>query len=109
MSLGYLLFLSFAMLVMVGTLAFYISLQSRVTTSMKNISKLESQLNQLKQDNDEAHNRANGSVNLDEIKKIAIQQYGMTYASEGQIVTYSDGGGEDYVRQLAPIPQTPNK
>ena len=109
MSLGYLLFLSFAMLVMVGTLAFYISLQSRVTTSMKNISKLESQLNQLKQDNDEAYNRANGNVNLDEIKKIAIQQYGMTYASEGQIVTYSDGGGEDYVRQLAPIPQTPNK
>ena len=43
--------------------------------------------------------------NMDEIKRIAIQEYGMTYATEGQIITYSDGGGNDYVRQLAPIPE----
>ena len=66
---------------------------------------MESQLNNLKQDNDEAYNRANGNVDLDEVKRIAIQEYGMTYASEGQIVTYSDGGGNDYVRQVAPIPE----
>lgn len=106
MSLGYLVFLSLAMVMMVGTLAWYISLQSQVTNSVKNIAQLESQLNKLKQDNDEAYNRANGNVDLDEVKRIAIQEYGMTYASEGQIVTYSDGGGNDYVRQVAPIPQT---
>ncbi|RKM61075.1 cell division protein FtsL [Butyrivibrio sp. CB08] len=105
MSLGYLLFLSLAMALMVGTLAWYISLQSQITSSVKNIATLESQLNNLKQDNDEAYNRASGNVDLDEIKRIAIQEYGMTYASEGQIITYSDGGGNDYVRQLAPIPE----
>ena len=105
MSLGYLLFLSLAMVLMVGTLAWYISLQSQITSSVKNIATLESQLNNLKQDNDEAYNRASGNVDLDEIKRIAIQEYGMTYASEGQIITYSDGGGNDYVRQLAPIPE----
>ncbi len=105
MSLGYLLFLSVAMVLMVGTLVFYISLQSQVKNSVKNIAVLESQLNSLKQDNDEAYNRANGNVDLDEVKRIAIQEYGMTYATEGQIVTYSDGGGNDYVRQVAPIPE----
>ena len=86
MSLGYLLFLTMAMVLMVGTLAWYISLQSQIKNSVKNIATLESQLNNLKQDNDEAYNRANGNVDLDEVKRIAIQEYGMTYASEGQIV-----------------------
>ena len=106
MSLGYLLFLSFAMVLMVGTLAWYISLQSEIKNSVKHIAALESQLNNLKQDNDEAFNRANGNVDLDEVKRIAIQEYGMIYASEGQIIRYSDGGGNDYVRQLAPIPES---
>ncbi|MCR5670242.1 MAG: cell division protein FtsL [Butyrivibrio sp.] len=109
MSLGYLLFLSFAMALMVGTLAFYISLQSQIQNSVKSIAVLESQLNDLKQDNDEAYNRANGNLDLDEVKRIAIQEYGMTYASEGQIITYSDGGGNDYVRQVAPIPEAGKK
>ncbi len=104
MSLGYLVFLSMAMVLMVGTLAWYINLQSQIKNSVKHIAQLESQLNTLKQDNDEAYNRANGNVDLDEVKRIAIQEYGMTYASEGQIITYSDGGGNDYVRQVAPIP-----
>lgn len=109
MSLGYLLFLSVAMVLMVGTLAFYISVQSQIKNSVKNISLLESRLNYLKQENDEAYNRANGHLDLDEVKRIAIQEYGMTYASEGQIVVYSDGGGNDYVRQVAPIPELSKK
>ena len=109
MSLGYLLFLSMAVILMVVTLAWYISLQSQITNSVKHIATLESQLNTLKQENDEAYNRANGNVDLDEVKRVAIQEYGMTYATEGQIVTYSDGGGNDYVRQVAPIPQSDGK
>ena len=109
MSLGYLLFLSTAVLLMALTLTWYISLQSQITGSVKNIATLQSQLNTLKQENDEAYNRANGNVDLDEVKRIAIQEYGMTYATEGQIVTYSDGGGNDYVRQVAPIPQSDGK
>ena len=109
MSLGYLVFLSVAMVFMVTTLAWYISLQSEIKNSVKHIAVLESQLNNLKQDNDEAYNRANGNIDLDEIKRIAIQEYGMTYASEGQIVRYSDGGGNDYVRQVAPIPEVAKK
>ena len=108
MSLGYLLFLSFALILMVGTLAWYISLQSQITNSVKNIAVLESQLNKLKQDNDEAYNRANGNVDLEEVKRIAIEEYGMTYATEGQIISYSDEGGNDYVRQISGIPAAGN-
>ena len=109
MSLGYLLFLSLAVVLMALTLSWYISLQSQITGSVKNIATLQSQLNTLKQENDEAYNRANGTIDLDEVKRIAIQEYGMTYATEGQIVTYSDGGGNDYVRQIAPIPTSDGK
>ena len=109
MSLGYLLFLSIAVVLMGLTLTWYISLQSQITGSVKNIAALQSQLNTLKQENDEAYNRANGNLDLDEVKRIAIQEYGMTYATEGQIVTYSDGGGNDYVRQIAPIPTSDGK
>lgn len=109
MSFGYLLFLSVMVMFIVVTLSWYISLRSQITNSAKNIAALESQLNTLKQENDEAYNRANGNVDLEEVKRIAIQEYGMTYASEGQIVTYSDGGGNDYVRQVAPIPQSDGK
>ncbi len=106
MSLGYLLFLSLAVVMMGLTLTWYISLQSQITGSVKNIATLQSQLNTLKQENDEAYNRANGNLDLDEIKRIAIQEYGMTYATEGQIISYSDGGGNDYVRQVAAIPSS---
>jgi uncharacterized membrane protein (DUF106 family) len=98
-----------AVVLMGLTLAWYISLQSQITASVKNIDTLQSQLNTLKQENDEAYNRANGNLDLDEVKRIAIQEYGMTYATEGQIVTYSDGGGNDYVRQIAPIPTSDGK
>ncbi|WP_026516863.1 hypothetical protein [Butyrivibrio sp. MC2021] len=105
MSLGTLFYMTLAVVLVVVALAWYITLQAQVKNASKNIATLESQLNTLKQENDEAYNRANGNIDLDEVKRIAIQEYGMTYATEGQIITYSDGGGNDYVRQVAPIPE----
>ena len=104
MSFGYLLFLSLAVLSTGIILTWYITLQSDITSSVKEVSNLEAQLNTLRQDNDEAYNKAVSSLDLEEIKRIAIGEYGMTYATDGQIVTYSGGSGNDYVRQVAPIP-----
>ncbi|MCH4190766.1 MAG: cell division protein FtsL [Butyrivibrio sp.] len=109
MSFGYLLFLSGALIVAGLILTWYITMQSEITNSVKHISTLESQLNDMKQENDEAYNKANSSRDLEEIKKIAIQEYGMQYADQGQIVTYSDEGGNDYVRQNADIPDATGK
>lgn len=104
MSFGYLLFLSLAVLATGIILTWYITLQADITSNVKEVSTLEAQLNTLKQDNDEAYNKAVSSLDLEEIKRIAIGEYGMTYATDGQIVTYSGGSGNDYVRQVAPIP-----
>ena len=82
----------------------YIGLQSDITNSIKNISRLESRLNTLKLDNDEEYSRITSNIDLEEVKRIAIQELGMKYAEEGQIVTVT-GGGSDYMRQVADIPQ----
>ena len=80
----------------------YIRLQSEITSSVKRISSMESALNSLKVANDEEYSRIESSVDLDEIRRIAITELGMTYPDESQIVTVPDEGS-DYVRQLADI------
>ena len=101
--MGYVFFLSLAMVVAGWVLIGYIRLQADITTSIKNISRLESKLNTMKLDNDEEYNRITSSVDLEEVKRIAIQELGMRYAEEGQIITFS-GKGSDYMRQVADIP-----
>ena len=103
MNLGYVSFLVAAMLVTAMVLINYIQLQSQITNNVTEISSLESQLNDLKLANDEEYSRITSSIDLEEIKRIAIGELGMQYASEGQIVTYTNEGS-DYVKQVADIP-----
>lgn len=103
MNIGYVLFLVAAMVMAGVILTSYLKLQSDITNSMKHIATLESQLNSMKLENDEAYSRMNSNVNLEEVRRIAIQELGMQYAQEGQIVTF-DGEDNDYVRQTGEIP-----
>lgn len=104
MSAGYVLFLSLALLVTGWILVGYISLQSDITNSIKNISTLESELNDLRLANDEEYSRITSSVDLEEVRRIAIQELGMQYAQEGQIVIFTSENN-DYVKQMASIPE----
>lgn len=98
-----------AAVAMIGVmLTWFISVQSQITASVKNIAALESRLNTMRRMNDEAYARATGNVDLEEIKRIAIEELGMQYATAGQIITYTDNGGDDYVHQMAQIPQAGN-
>ena len=54
--------------------------------------------------NDEQLARIESAVDIEKVKQIAIEELGMTYAKEGQVVTIS-GEGSDYVRQLADLPE----
>lgn len=103
MNPAYVLFCATALLVSGFILISYIRLQSDITNSINHISALESELNALRLTNDEEYSRIESSVNLEEIKKIAITELGMTYAAEGQVVEYSSEGS-DYVRQIEDIP-----
>lgn len=104
MNFGYVAFLVGALALAAVVLIGYINLQSDITNSVKRVSRMESELHALRQDNDEYETRINSSVDLEEVKRIAICELGMKYASEGQIIRV-EGGGDDYARKYAEIPQ----
>lgn len=101
-------FLAISFMVLVVSITYYISLQSDITSLSKNISSMERTLNELKLDNDENYSRINSSVDIDEIRRVAIQELGMKYADEGQIINFN-GEGSDYVRQTGKIPSATKK
>ncbi len=103
MNVGSVLFMAAAMTIAGLILTWYLTLQSDITNSIHHISELESELNYLKLSNDENYSRITSSVSLEEVKRVAIQELGMCYAEEGQIITFS-GEGSDYVRQTGDIP-----
>lgn len=99
MSLGYVMFLMTALGVCAIILINYVQLQSELTNKTREVASLERQLNMLKVDNDETYNRIISSIDLEEVRQIAIGELGMSYAGEGQIITYSSTGN-DYMRHV---------
>jgi hypothetical protein len=82
----------------------YVKVQADVTQRMKTIASLESQITDLRADNDANYKRITTSVDLNEIKDIAMNQLGMTYASEDQIIYYSVENS-NYMDQYSDIPE----
>lgn len=103
MDIGYVFFLFGALCISGLILINYINLESQIIEEIKTISLLEKQYNDLKNTNDEAMIKLKSSIDLEEIKRIAIEELGMTYADESQIITYSLEN-DDYVRQYNDIP-----
>ena len=103
MNFGYVIFLAAALFVAAYVLIGYIRLQADLTAQVEQIASLESRLNNLRLANDEELVRINNSIDLEEIKRIAIGELGMTYATEGQIINYTNESS-DYVRQFGEIP-----
>ena len=98
-SPAYAVVLMFCLCTAVGVIIWYVNLQSMVTSQVATINQLETKLNTLRQTNDEENLRIENSIDLEEIKKIAIGELGMTYAQEGQIVMYT-GEVADYMRKV---------
>ncbi len=99
MSMGYVMFLSAALIAAGLILVNYVQLQAELTNITKSNADLESTLNYKQLSNDEAYNRVMNSVDLEEVKRIAIGELGMVYAQDGQICTY-EGEESDYMRQV---------
>ncbi len=102
MNKGYIAVAAVAFVIVCGVLMSYVNLQSDITNHIANISKLESKLNEMKLANDETYTKIMSSVDLEEIKRIAVNELGMKYAKEGQVVQYT-GEGNDYVRQYGEV------
>ena len=104
MNVGYLVVMIASMVIVCGILISYVNLQADISNRIKHIASLESELNDLRLSNDEIYTKIMTQVDLEEIKRIAIQELGMKYAKEGQVVTYT-GEGSDYVTQYSEIPK----
>lgn len=104
MSRSYVAFLTVAVMVFGVFAGTYIKLQSDVTARMKKISSLESQISDLKADNDEAYKRISTSVDLESVREQAMNELGMSYVRESQIIYYSVSD-DDYMNQYSEIPE----
>ena len=102
MNPGFMLFMTLAMVLTGIVCVQYIRLQSSLTTYVSTISDMERQLQSLRAENDDYESRIKGAIGLENIKKRAMDELGMTYASDDQIVVYNSDG-TDYVRQFVSL------
>ncbi len=103
MNLSYVAFLAVAAVVTVMVCINYLKLQSRSTTYQKTVTSLNTQLSELKLENDSQYNRIVSSVDLEHVKDVAMNELGMTYPTEDQVYTY-DATENDYVKQYQDVP-----
>lgn len=66
----------------------YIGDKSNNTMLSKNIAKLESQLMDLREENDLLEESIDSSVDLDYVYKVATEELGMVWADNSQIIKY---------------------
>ncbi|MCI5612915.1 MAG: hypothetical protein MR356_01075 [Agathobacter sp.] len=104
MSKGYMAFLASCVVLVAVVAGYYVKLQSQVTTTMRQVAALESQITDLKCDNDAKYKTIATSVDLDYIRDVAMNQLGMNYARADQIVYYSVDNS-NYMNQYRDIPQ----
>ena len=104
MNRGYVAFLSLCVAVVAFAAVALVQIQSQVTQRMEHIAALESQITDLKADNDARYKEIVTSVDLEHIKDVAINELGMQYATEDQIVYYSVENN-NFMDQYSDIPE----
>ncbi len=104
MSKVFVVFLAIASAAVLYTCVRFLQLKSRITSSIQTIAELETQYSQLKADNDAYESQLNASMDLEQVKKAAMERLGMKYPTENQILTYQLDKGS-YVRQYQEVPE----
>ena len=81
----------------------YIHAKTEITALTKSVSSLQSELETVRQGNQDLQNEITSSTSLDAIRDAAINELGMVPADDSQIVYYESSDSE-YVRQKEDIP-----
>jgi len=103
MSKGYVLFLGIICTAILITCVQFLRLKSNITAQSKEVAALESELNQIKAENDAFYSETLASVDLNHVREVAIKNLGMTYPNKEQVMYYSTNGS-NYVRQYQEVP-----
>ena len=83
----------------------YLRVQANIVVTNKSISKLESELKELKTSNEAAYNAVVEAVDFETVYQTAVAELGMVFPNKNKVLTYNiDQAG--YVRQFKEIPET---
>ncbi len=104
MNLSYVLFLTVAAVAVVTICIYFLKLQATSTQLQKRTVSLQTTLKDIKMENDIVYNEILSGIDLEQVRQTAIDDYGMTYPSEKQYVSYSVASS-DYVKQYEEIPE----
>ena len=104
MNIRYVAFLATATVATLAICIGYLQLRSEVDGRTSRINRMEAELKETRMENDANYNRIMKSVNLEEIRRIAMEELHMVYANEDQVILY-DAEESDYVRQYEEIPE----
>ena len=103
-SPAYAIFFILAAVCTVAVCVVYIRLQTEVVTRSAHVTSMQEELAYLTEANDTAYNAAVDSVNLDTVREKAMNEMGMVYESQGNVVEYKSPTS-DYVKQYEEIPK----
>lgn len=103
-SAGYVVFLTVAALLALVVCVGYVRLQAKITDTSKNLTVMQEELADLREENDTRYNAVMDSVNVEEIKEKAQKELGMIYATPDRVVEY-ESPSADYVKQYENIPE----
>lgn len=103
-DLASLVFMLAAVAAAMGICVSYIQVQHNITTMSKKIAAAESEVAQLREENDTAYNAVDSSVDLAEVYKTAVKKLGMVPITNDQIYTYQ-GKKSSFVRQYGEVPE----
>lgn len=104
MSKGYVMFLAVMCVAVLFACVHFLKLKSELTEQKSQLTSEELKYSQLKAENDAYYSETISSVDLDAIRKKAIEELGMKFPTEDQIKHYTPGGSS-YVRQYQDVPK----
>lgn len=107
MNRNFAIFLTIMGVMVVGCSINYLRLKTEYTRSVKEVAALESELAQLKEDNDAYESQVASGVDLNTIRKIALGRLGMKYPSDEQTEYYTIESGS-YLRQYQDMTEEQN-
>lgn len=105
MNPAYVAFLTIAAVMALSVCVWYLQVRAELTSRSENITSLQQQLAQAKEENNTRYNAVMDSVNLETVREKAMGELGMVYANQEQIITYQNPVN-DYVKQYEDIPES---
>ena len=99
----YMVFLGVMVALLFVAVTALITMSGQITSAEKKLANLSAELNSIRTDNSAARVYMEKTVDVSEVYRIAVGEYGMVYPSEDQVVYYRSSANS-YVVQNEEIP-----